>query len=273
VWKRGLIERAECLHGAGFSSMSVFMMDLAAWEDHGGSLADLRAELDAREARVSCIDPYLGWYPGFDPRAVTGERAAFVQATEADVLRFADATGAPSVSLVAPYDEDDVPFNAVVDSLGEFADRAAGAGLRLHLETVPTSKVRDLETALRLVTAVDRPNVGLLIDTYNLSRSGADPEELVGVPRELVFGVQLADGTAQPLNGDYRFDSLHNRRQPGEGELPVADFVDRLMRKGPLPPLGPEVFHDDLAAMPAERASRLCAAATRRFLGGLSEVT
>jgi sugar phosphate isomerase/epimerase len=269
LWKHGIIERAESMHESGFASMSLFMKDLQAWEEHGGTLARLRSELDARHAPVSCIDPYLGWYPGFDPRAASGTRAAFLRATEEDVFRFVAATGAPSASLVAPYQDDGVPFDAVVDSLGHFADRSAAAGLRLHLEVVPTSNVPDLYTALRLVTAVDRPNLGLLLDTYNLARSGTDPREIDGVPRELVFAIQLADGAADPVNDDYRLDSLHNRRQPGEGELPVAEMVERVLRKGPLPPLGPEIFHDELSAVPARLAARRCAEATRRFLAAL----
>ena len=266
AWKRDLLERAEAVKPEGFASMSLFMMDLAAWEQREGTLAGFRSELDAREAPVICIEPYLSWYPGFDPRAVTGERAQFVQAVEADVFRFADATEASFVSLVAPYDDDVVPFDAVVEALGAFADRAATAGLQLQLEPVPTSKVPDLPTAFRLVTAVARPNVGLLLDTYNLGRGGIDPEDLHAVAHELVFALQLGDGTARPLNDDYRVDSLHNRRLPGEGELPLAAIFEQVMRKGPLPPLGPEVINDDLAALPASLAARRCADAIRSFL-------
>lgn len=249
--------------------MTVFSRDLLEWEDGGGSLAGLATELKARDTPVSCIDPYLGWHPAHDPGAVTGERAAFFRATEADVLRFAEVMGAGDISLVAPYDRGQAGFEAVVDGLGRFADRAAQAGLRAQLEVVPTSGVADLATAIGLVEAVARPNVGLVLDTYNLARSGTMPSEIDDVPHELVFSVQLADGDAVPLGGEFRLDSLHNRQLPGEGDLPVAEMVQRLMRLGPLPSLGPEVFRDALLELPADEIGSRCAEATHRFLDGV----
>jgi sugar phosphate isomerase/epimerase len=269
VWRRDLLERAEALEEGGFSSMSVFMKDLFEWEERGRTVAELRSELDARGAPVSALDPYIGWHPAFDPGAVTGERAAFLGATEDDVLRFADATGATWVSLVAPYAGPDADFAAVADSLGRFADRAAGAGLRPQLEIVPRTKLADVATAVRLVTAVGRPNVGVLLDTYNLSRCGTDPRELDDVPHELIFGMQLADAALEPPDGDAARESLHARLPPGEGELPVAELVRRVLRGGPLPPVGPEVFHDELAALPAAEAARRCGDAARSFLAAL----
>lgn len=252
--------------------MSLFAKDLIAWEERGGSLTSLRTELDARETPISCIDPYSGWHPGHDPRAATGERAAFLKATEEEVLRFAEVMGASDINLVAPYDRGEVRFDAIVDGLGRFADLAAEAGLRAQLEIVPTSGVSDLGTAMRLLTAVGRRNVGVLLDTYNLARSGVTPRDIDDVPHELVFSVQLADGDAVPLGGDYRLDSLHNRQLPGEGELPVAEMVERLMQLGPLPPLGPEVFRDALCELPADEIGSRCADATRRFLQGVGAV-
>jgi 4-hydroxyphenylpyruvate dioxygenase len=271
VWRHGIVARAEGLHAGGFASMSLFTRDLAAWEGGGGTLAGLRANLDAREAAVSCIDPYLGWYPGYDPRAAVGERADFLRATEDDILRFADALDARHISLVAPYDGADAPLVEVVDELGGFADRAAAAGLRLQLEVVPRTKIRSLESAVALVTGVGRANLGLLLDTYNLARTGADPAALGEVPRELVFAVQLADGMREPCGGDPGFDSLHNRCQPGEGELPLADMLEPLLRNDPLPSLGPEVLRDELGGLPAELACRRCAEATRRFLRSVAD--
>jgi hypothetical protein len=46
-------------------------------------------------------------------------------------------------------------------------------------------------------------------------------------------------------------------------------MVHRVLKKGVVPELGPEVFDDHLAELPASVASRRCADATRTFLKSL----
>ena len=101
-----------------------------------------------------------------------------------------------------PYTGDPAPVEEVVDALGRFADRAAEIGLLLHLEQIPTSMVPDLGTALEIVRGVDRPNAGLVLDTFHLARSGCTPEELSAVDPATVFHVQLCDGPATPRVAD-----------------------------------------------------------------------
>jgi sugar phosphate isomerase/epimerase len=262
-----LLERAEAVEPGGFDSMSLFTADIdACTESTGWSLAKLRGELEARGGKVSAIDPYLGWYPGWDPASVEGEAAALLKATEGDVLRFGNELGAPFLTLVAPFGGPVPEFDAIVESLGAFADNAAKAGVRPHLEVVPTSRVADVATALALVEAVDRENLGLLLDTYNMARGGNDPSELDPVPIERVFHIQLADAAADQLGADYFEDALHYRELPGDGGLEITEYMRRFAAKGELPPIGPEVFSDRLGAMSALEASLECGEKCRGFL-------
>ena len=261
-----ILDRAEGLHAGGFAASSCLVGDLVAWERSGRSLGQLRRELDAREMPIGTVDPYLAWYPTFDPHHVSGAAAAHLGATEDDALRYAEEMGATYFSVVGPFDGPDGSFEECVENLGRFADRAAAIGVRPHLEIIPTTKVPDLETALALVSAVDRPNFGLLMDTYNLARAGISAADLERVPRELVFQIQLADAPAVRHGTDYFDDAFHYRQLPGEGELAVAEMVQCFARKGPLPPTGPEVFADDLNAMPPAAAGRRSGEITRAFL-------
>src|ERR1700722_20513237 len=82
-----LLDRAEGLHAGGFASSSCLVGDLVAWEQAGRSLRQLRRELDAREMPIGTVDPYLAWYPTFDPHNVSGAAADHLGATEDDALR------------------------------------------------------------------------------------------------------------------------------------------------------------------------------------------
>jgi len=279
-----LLERAEGAAAAGYAATSCMVADFAPWADAGRTLAELRRELDAREVRLTTVDPYLAWYPSFDPAAPIGVAVEYgaphLVATEDDVLRWADALGATYVSLVAPFDDPagtfedppSAPFDAVVEALGAFADRVATAGLRPHLEPIPTTKVPDLDSALRLLEAVNRPNLGLLVDTYNLGRAGVVPSDLDAIHHELIFQIQLADAPAEVCGHNYFDDAFFNRRLVGDGDLGAVEMLQRLAAKGPLAPLGPEVFNEDIHGRSPNDAARMSLEATLDVLARL-EIT
>jgi len=265
-----ILDRAEAVGAGGYAAMSCMVGDLAAWEDSGRPIAELRRELDARDVRVTTIDPYLAWYPGFDPEHPTGVAAKHREhlvMTEEKLFRWADALGATYVSTLGTFDGPAVSFDETVEALGGFAERAAAHGIKPHLEQIPTTKVHDLDDALAFVQAVDRPNLGLLLDTYNLGRAGVAPEALEAVPLELVFQLQLADGAGIEDGVDYFADAFSRRALPGHGSFPDVEMIAVLARKGPLPPSGPEVLYPELHALAPREAGVLAASATRQFLG------
>jgi sugar phosphate isomerase/epimerase len=267
VMRHPLLDRAEAVEAGGFSSMSVQTGDISRFLAGGGSLTDARRELESRGAPICCVDPFLGWYPGYDPATARGEAAAELRATEDEVLRWAEELGATSITALGPFHGASASFDEAADSLGAFVDRAGAAGLRIQLEPIPTTKVPDLASGLALLEAVSRPNLGLVLDTYNLFRGGLTPDQLDGVSHEQIFAIQLADAeTAEPKGTDYFEDAYHHRALPGEGVLPMEDVIRRLTAKGPLAPLGPEVFSDALLSLPPAPAGRRCADSTRQFL-------
>jgi sugar phosphate isomerase/epimerase len=267
VAAHNVLARVEALQAGGFASMSVLSADLVVGEREGSlSLPRLAAELRAREAQVEVIDPYLGWYPGWE--GDHGPHQDGLNVSEDAVLRYASTLEARSITVLTPFSGSPAPLTAVVDALGGFADRAADLGLRLHLEVIPTSMVPDLATGLEIVQQVDRANAGLVLDTFHLGRGGCDPASLDEIPLEKVFHLQLCDAARTPTIDDYFEEAVTHREFPGEGELPVGELTGRLVGRG-LRHVGPEVFSARLDAMSPEDAGRLCAEKTRSFLASL----
>lgn len=277
----GLLERAEGAAAAGYGVVSCFVGDLVELDQRGIAPATVRKRLDELGVEMNTIDPYLAWYPGYDPAAPVGVAVEYggphLSATEEDVLRWAGELGATYVSTVAPFDDPsgrfenpaEASFEAIVDSLGSFADTAATAGLRPHLEVIPTTKVGDLDLALELVQAVGRRNLGLLLDTYNLGRAGVTADNLEAVPQELIFQLQLADAPRAERGDNYFDDAFTSRSYAGEGELEVGEMVARIAARGPLPPTGPEVFNEQIHGLDPALAAAESLVATREFLAGL----
>ena len=261
--------RARAAAESGFGSISVTTADLEAWMGAGRSLAELRRQCERAGVGISAVDPYLGWYPGWDPVSFAGEGADLLRATEDDVLRYGSELGATFLTMVAPFDDRRAPFDEVVESLGAFAHRAAECGIRPHLEPIPGSRVDRLAYATELVEAVDRDNLGLLIDTYNLARAGESVETLSAVPRRRVFQVQLADATRERKGATYFDDALHHRMLPGRGELEIDPYLAVLAPDGALPPTGPEVFSDQLATLSTKAAAAEAGRCCRDYLSSV----
>lgn len=116
-----------------------------------------------------------------------------------------------------------------VEQYGLLAEVTAEYGVAPLIEFVPIFGIPDLPTALEVIRQVDRPNLGLIVDTMHVGRTGASTDALRAIPPELVGYVQLCDA---PLRSDrdYMDEAMHERMAPGEGELPLADYLRALPR-------------------------------------------
>jgi sugar phosphate isomerase/epimerase len=83
------------------------------------------------------------------------------------------------------------------------------------------TSLNTLDSTLEMLDEVDRPNVGLVLDTFHL---GHDRELVDRIPdfTERVAIVQLCDAPAHP-------ESLYDRCLLGEGVLPLREIVNTLL--------------------------------------------
>lgn len=91
----------------------------------------------------------------------------------------------------------------------------AGKGLRLAYEfNAFHPSLNTLEHALALLTAADRTNIGLALDSYHMERSGSW-RDLGHIPAHRLFCVQLSDVPAGDAAGQAPLDRLI----PGQGRI------------------------------------------------------
>jgi sugar phosphate isomerase/epimerase len=112
----------------------------------------------------------------------------------------------------------------------------------------------------------DRPNGGVLVDTWHCARSDTTLADLAEIPGDRVLGVQLSDATAEPAYEAITEETMRARLLPGDGVAHVVEIVQTLDRIGCQAPIGVEVFSDDLAALDPSDAARRAADATRHVL-------
>ncbi|MFO1398914.1 MAG: sugar phosphate isomerase/epimerase [Burkholderiales bacterium] len=185
----------------------------------------------------------------------------------APAIDVASALGAPII-VANGFDPDLARFT---DLLARYCADAHEAGIRIALEFLPYSAVRDLETALRVVMQTGAPNAGVLVDALHLDRSGATPADIARIPPARITFAQLCDARrwSGPRTDALLLTEARTARLPaGEGELPLFAFMDAL------PPdleVEYEVARADLAqASPREKARQAFADA-QRFMAAYDE--
>lgn len=257
--------RVAAAAAAGFAGVSVFSTDHRRARAEGLSDADLAAILADHGLSVAEVDPLLDWIPGAGLGASATEAGrAFFDFSPDDFCEIARALGARSLNAVAlpatPQGRD-----ALADAFGRLCDRAGEHGLLVHLEFLPWTEVRDLETALAIVEAAGRENGGVTVDAWQHFRSGRDVADLGRIPGARVHCVQLCDAPREP-EPDPVEETMHRRLLPGEGDVPLVAWIRALDVAGVRAPIGVEVFSDALQALPAAEAAQRAGDALRGVL-------
>lgn len=233
---------------------SVTPLDVEWAAGEGISARELGARI--RDAGYDIVvDPLVGWYGG-EPHP--GSR--FARFGPDDTLRMSEELGAVAINLIGQPTHD-ASLDQLATAFAAVCDKAAGFGAQAHLEFTPITAIVDLAAGWDIVRAADRPNGGLLFDTWHFSKGTPDLALLQQIPGDRIFSVQVA-GVRETVLPDIRQDTMH-RALPGEGVVDLVAILRVLLRIGALTWVGPEVFSPDLLALPAAAAAALADARTR----------
>jgi 4-hydroxyphenylpyruvate dioxygenase len=139
--------------------------------------------------------------------------------------------------------------------LAEMAERAHRRGLRVGYEALAWGRhVNRWRHAWKIVQTADHAALGLIVDSFHTLAVGDDSAGIASLPTDKLFFMQLAD--APRLSMDTLSWSRHFRNFPGQGELPVAQFVRDALAAGYRGPLSLEIFNDEFRAAPARLIAR-----------------
>ena len=135
----------------------------------------------------------------------------------------------------------------MVDDFRELGERAAARGLRVAFEPLAWARhVRDHRDAWEIVRQVDHSAVGLALDAFSSLAPGVPLDGLRTIRADKLFHVQIAD--APKLDMDPLSWSRHFRCMPGQGDLPLVEFVRALVDIGYAGALSLEIFNDRFRA-------------------------
>ena len=257
-------QQVETAAAAGFDSISIWPnIWRHALRKDGLTLADMSAMLRNNGLTLTDGDAIRDWVPA--PRV---ESAAFGPIKSGisrhEFFEVVNALGGTTVVAVHLTDSP-LDVDRDTEAFAQLCDDAAAHGLRVALEFVSFSNIRDAKTAMRIVNGAGRANGGLVVDIGHHRRGGGSDAELRQVPGDKVYTVQLLDGPSQAPE-DIVKEAVYGRQLPGDGEFDVTGFVRMLGEMGVRASVGPELYDPRYETRPVAEVARELMAATRRVL-------
>lgn len=230
-----LEEKIEAISAAGFSGIEIFEQDF---------IADIRSPKAVGERIRDAGLEVMLFQPFRDFEGLPGSlrTKAFDRAERKfDVMQELSCDLVLVCSSVHPEALGGIDRAAA--DFAELGERAAARGLRVGYEALAWGRhVNDHRDAWEIVRRADHDAVGLILDSFHTLGRGIDPGSIRRIPGDRIFFVQLADAPA--ISMDLLYWSRHFRNMPGEGDLPVTDFMRAVAATGYRGPVSLEIFND-----------------------------
>ena len=141
-------------------------------------------------------------------------------------LDIAAELGADHVLVVSS----DPDRQATISKLAQLCDH--NRDQRIVLEFGAFTEVCSLEQARQVIHAVNRSNLGMLIDSLHWARSGGTLDQISQLPSEWLSYAQLCDasgpGPDMHNRAEVRLEAVDYRLLPGDGDLLLWDWLSVL---------------------------------------------
>jgi 4-hydroxyphenylpyruvate dioxygenase len=235
----GLAEKLEAIAAAGFTGVELFENDLLSFN---GSPADVRRMAKDLGLDIVTFQPFRDFEGMPD-----GRRERVFQRADRKLDVMAEL-GCPLLMVCSNVSPESLGgLERAAADLRELGVRAASRGMRVGFEALAWGRhINDYRDAWEAVRRADHPAVGLVLDTFHILARKTDLAAIRNIPRDRIALVQVAD--APVLDMDYLSWSRHYRNFPGQGELPLTEFMAALQATGYDGILSLEIFNDQFRA-------------------------
>lgn len=245
--KLGLVKTLETAGRAGYDGVEVWLRDIDAYLEQGGTLTKLKQIL--RDNKLEAFNA-IGFAPWM-AQDVQKSKDGFVQMEkEMNMLAEIGCTrvAAPAIGTVAPVD----PFEGG-EKYAQLIELGRKTGVMPQLEFWGAFKpFFHLSQALAVAAAANDPDARLLPDIYHLFRGGSGFEGLKLLSGHAVEVFHLNDFTDQIPRLDQQDK---NRIYPGDGVAPLDDVMNTLKAMGGQKVLSLELFNESYWAMDANEVA------------------
>jgi 4-hydroxyphenylpyruvate dioxygenase len=230
-----LVEKLEAIATAGFDGVEIFENDLLTSAESPSTIRRVAQDLGLEIVLFQPFRDFEGLPEPQRSRAFDRAERKFdlMQELGTDLILVCSSVSPASLGGI----------DRAAADFHQLGERAAARGLRVGYEALAWGRhISDHRDAWEIVRRANHPKVGLVLDSFHTLARHIDPQTIRAIPGDRIFFVQLAD--APTIDMDALYWSRHFRNMPGQGDLPVADFVRAVMATGYSGPLSLEVFND-----------------------------
>jgi 4-hydroxyphenylpyruvate dioxygenase len=234
-----LTEKIEAIAAAQFKGVEIFENDLLSFN---GTPADARRMIEDLGLETITFQPFRDFEGMPEPqRSKVFGRAErkfdVMQELGCDLLMICSNV---SLESLGGIDRAAADFH-------ELGERAAKRGMRVAFEALSWGRhIHDYRDAWEVVRRANHQAVGLVLDSFHILARKTDLSAVRAIPKDRIFLVQMAD--APKLEMDYLSWSRHYRCFPGQGDLPIDEFMLALHETGFDGLLSLEIFNDRFRA-------------------------
>jgi 4-hydroxyphenylpyruvate dioxygenase len=234
-----LDEKLKTIAAAGFDAVEIFENDFTGFD---GSARDVARMCDDLGLRICALQPFRDFEGMPEPQRKQALRRA---EKKFDLMGELGTDLLLVCSNVAPAALGGI--DRAADDLRELGERAGARGLRVGFEALAWGRyVNDYRDAWEIVRRADHPAIGIILDSFHTLAPGFPTAPIAAIPADRIFLVQLAD--APQLDLDVLSWSRHFRCFPGQGNLPIGEFMQAIDATGYKGALSLEIFNDQFRA-------------------------
>ena len=241
-----LDEKLRAIAAAGFEEVEIFEADLLSFGGSPRDVSDLCGELNLK---ICAFQPFRDFEGMPEPQrsrnfARAERKFALMRELRTDLMLVCSNISPASLGGI----------DRAAADFRELGDLAASHGVKVGYEALAWgAHVNDHRDAWEIVRRADHPAIGVILDSFHTLAPGFPVNSIASIPADKIFLVQLAD--APKLGLDVLSWSRHFRCFPGQGDLPVVQFMEAVQAAGYRGPWSLEIFNDQFRAGSAVRTA------------------
>ncbi len=230
-----LEEKLQAIAAAGFYGVEIFENDFLTYDGSPAEVGRLARDLGLV---ITLYQPFRD----FEGMPTAERQWAFDRAERKfDVMQQMGVDMMLACSNCSPAALGGI--DRAADDFTALGERAAQRKIRVGYEALAWGRfINDHRDAWEVVRRANHPNIGLILDSFHSLARGIPSDSVRAIPGDKIFIVQLADAPVIQL--DVLQWSRHLRYMPGQGDLPVRDFVIAVASTGYDSVLSLEIFND-----------------------------
>lgn len=257
-----LNDKLKAIADAGFDGIEIFEQELIAYSETPAEVGQMVRDHGLRIDLFQPIRDFTGLPEPLRANAFDRIERRFdiMSELDAELLLVSSSTHPGSIGGI----------DRIAEIFSELGARAAARDMRVGYEAVNWGRnISDYRDAWEVVRRADHQAIGLILDSFHILTKDSDTNAINTIPGDRIFHVQLSD--APKIEMDPEYMSRHFRSMPGEGDLPLLDFMCSVVATGYTGSYSIETLNAQnqggsarIAAQNAQRALLYLADQTRR---------